>query len=351
VEITPEMHERIRTVYEAGVGSGQVNALARELGLRFQTVSVYANRQGWGYTKGPGAQTKKALEMRELASLHCEHFQECLKLAAKNNVSLECHACDRMTFLRDTWQKEVSLANISRSGEGEQPVKFEGISCPVGEGRKKIMEKQTKDEPATQPADKRPTSDVQRPIMNEKDLVLQNPSTVSIEDLPGPKTKGELETRVCSQADCEFRGKPQPIENFAIQPRYGTRFKMCKACLTKRKQAGQRRRQERLREEKKEGKKIRLKDERPTSNVEHRTSNEMHRPLQGRIEIPELPPIVEYAAPELLEVRVLETLLDGLPDVFAKIVEIAKEQERTPGAQVRYLLKTDYRICGTENKQ
>jgi len=52
----------------------------------------------------------------------------------------------------------------------------------------------------------------------------------------------------------------------------------------------------------------------------------------------------------LLETRVLEALLDGLPDVFDKIVEIARDQERTPKAQVRYLLKTDYRICGERSE-
>jgi hypothetical protein len=360
VKITPAMGERIRAVYAAGVGNGQVRDLAGEMGMAIGAVSAYANRQGWTYARGPGAQTKKSLAARELASLHCEHYRECLGIAAKNNVSLECHTCDRMTFGRDAWQKEVSLANISRSGDGEQSVKVEVTSCPVGGGRKKIVEKQAKDERPTSNGlkDERRTSNVQHRTSNE-----ENPGTISIEDLPGPKSKGELETRICSQADCEFGGDPQPIDNFRRNLRYPEkRFKKCNSCVSKRMQAGQRRRQERLREERKEGKKIRRledqggKDERlsepeattslrPTSNVEYRVSNEKTGPLQACIVIPELPPYGEYVT-ELPEVRVLEALLDGLPEVFAKIIEIARDQERTPEAQVRYLLKTDYRITG-----
>jgi hypothetical protein len=195
------------------------------------------------------------------------------------------------------------------------------------------------------------------------DVMAKDPRETRIEDLPGPKSKGELETRICSQADCEFGGDPQPIDNFRRNLRYPEkRFKKCNSCVSKRMQAGQRRRQERLREERKEGKKIRRledqggKDERlsepeattslrPTSNVEYRVSNEKTGPLQACIVIPELPPYGEYVT-ELPEVRVLEALLDGLPEVFAKIIEIARDQERTPEAQVRYLLKTDYRITG-----
>jgi len=304
---------------------------------------------------------RSAREARIFASTNCVHYQKCRDEAAYANRQMQCHKCEQMKVDRDTWQKEVSLANISRSGEGEQSVKVEEISCPVGEGRKKIMEKQVKDE--------RPTSNVEHQTPNEK-----NPGTISIEDLPGPKSKGELETRVCSQADCEFGGEPQPIDNFRRNPRYPEkRFKKCNSCVSKLMQAGQRRRQERLREEKKEGKKVgrlegrtpvqnEIGDERPTSprlnrkevsrgkNVEHRTSNEMPGPLQERIEIPELMPLIGDRNLRLLETRVLEALLDGLPDVFDKIVEIARDQERTPKAQARYLLKTDCRICGERSE-
>jgi len=51
--------------------------------------------------------------------------------------------------------------------------------------------------------------------------------------------------------------------------------------------------------------------------------------------------ICQYYPPDLLE-----TLLDDLPDVLKTIEETAREQERTPIAQVRYFLKTDYRITG-----
>jgi len=46
--------------------------------------------------------------------------------------------------------------------------------------------------------------------------------------------------------------------------------------------------------------------------------------------------------------KLLPTLLDGLPEVLKTIEETAHDQERTPIAQVRYFLKTDYRIIGAD---
>ena len=57
----------------------------------------------------------------------------------------------------------------------------------------------------------------------------------------------------------------------------------------------------------------------------------------GRIELSPIP-----------DENPLEVLLDGLDEVLNKINEIAKDQERTPIAQVRDLLKTDYRITGAD---
>jgi hypothetical protein len=129
--------------------------------------------------------------------------------------------------------------------------------------------------------------------------IMEEYSTIS---LPGPKSKEEIATQVCSQKDCEHGGKPQPIKNFKLHPKSRTPFKMCNSCLAKRTNAGQQRR--------------RKKNERQNDLATAKPSQNSS----------------------------LEILLNDLPEVLNKIVEVAEKEERTPEAQVRYLLKTDNRL-------
>jgi len=214
-----------------------------------------------------------------------------------------------MKVERDTFKREVNLANFSRSGAGEHSVKIGEMSCPVNiTGEKKIMEKQSKlDE--DQRKDEHRTSNIERPMVNEKD-----------KNEPEP----EPEAQVCKDPECEFGGQAQPIGNFQIHGRSkgsGVRIGTCKSCMTRKRLAGTKR----------------------------KTSNKKPAAAPGDTPQPETetPP-----APRDLKTYqyyphdMLETLLDGLPEVLKTIKETAHEQERTPVAQVRYLLKTDCRITG-----
>lgn len=162
------------------------------------------------------------------------------------------------------------------------------INCQNCKQGKEIMEHQGKDEHST--------SNIERPMMNEKD-------------------GGDTETRVCSQPDCEAGGCPQPIENF--QKHFsGSRLSVCKACMEKKRRAGKMQKQK--------------------GNISAKQEGDLLLP--GTILYPEL----------VIKSNMLETLLDGLPEVLKTIEEMAREQERTPIAQVRYFLKTDYRITGAD---
>jgi len=224
-------------------------------------------------------------DARSFASTNCVYYRECLSAAAKINKQLQCHVCDRMKVARDTFKREVNLANFSRSGAGEHSVKLGEISCPVNmTGEKKIMENQSK--------------------LDEKD-------------------KGEAaETRVCSQSNCEHGGKPQPIDEFKIHPRFGTRFKMCNSCLTKRKQIGQQRRHERRKEEKKKMDEHQGKDEYSTEKIKKN---------------------------EKVEKNFLTIDFSKHTTVLEKIGQIAADELRTPEDQVLYWLKEFSIIANKED--
>jgi len=307
-----KFHERIRAVYESGVGNGQVKALALEIGLAASTVSIYAIGQGWGTRHMNKSEAGKALEMRERASLHCVHFQECLDKAAKNNKgSLECHKCEKFEFIRDHYHKEINLAGINNQIEVPHSVSVGNFECKPAPGingqsnkqGRKIMEEYTKDE--------RPTSNIERPMMNEKD-------------------KGEEETRVCSQADCEHGGKPQPIENFGIHPPSGKRKKMCNTCFSKKLRAGQQRRHERRKEKKKKG-----KDERPTSNSPEASK---HLSASGgsneKIKKDEKIEVTERENEHTLTI-----CFESHQEIYKELIELAEAELRTPGNQTLYMLR------------
>jgi len=191
------------------------------------------------------------------------------------------------------------------------------VNCQNCKQGKKIMENQFrldedqgkdehqgKDEPATQPAGK-------RPMMNEKD-------------------KGEPETRVCKEKDCEFGGEPQPIGSFQIHGPSQKPLGICKVCMGKKLKKGKQEKQKK-------------RDEHSTSNEKTVTASSKADASGPLPPVPLDPKTYQYWPPDLLE-----TLLDGLPEILKTIEETAHEQERTPIAQVRYFLKTDYRITGTD---
>ena len=128
----------------------------------------------------------------------------------------------------------------------------------------------------------------ERPMVNEKD-----------------KNEHEPETQICKEPDCEFGGKPQPIENFGIHASSGKRLRVCKKCMSRRMSEGQQRRHEKKR------------NERPTSNVQHRTSNKK--------------PVADATS--------LTIDFSNHPTVLEKIKRIASDELRTPGNQVLYWLK------------
>lgn len=216
---------------------------------------------------------RKAQEVRAHASINCVHYQKCRDEAAYANRQMQCHKCEKYEFEQDIYQKEVNLANISRSGAGEQSVKVGEISCPANAtgdnckdrgGRKGIMDQHKKD---------------------------------------------EMETKVCSQADCEHAGQPQPIENFGIHGPSGKKRKMCNACFNQRLRDGHQRRHERKKDERLSEPKA-ATSRRPTSNKK---------------------PVADATS--------LTIDFSNHLKVFESIKQIAEDELRTPGNQVLYWLK------------
>lgn len=224
--------------------------------------------------------------------LHCARYQKCLNDAVYAGRAMKCHTCDEIEYEQDNYQKEVGVENICRSGAGEQPVRVDDMSCPVnvtGDGRKgkKIMEEYKGIE----------TRDRKSEVEEQK-----------------PETNENSERQICKEKDCVFAGLGQPIGNFQIHGPSGRPLGICKACMGKK-----------LKKGKQEKKK---RDEKAAAAPGDT--------LQPGTETPPAP----------RDPNMLEILLDELPEVLKTIEEMAHYQERTPISQVRYLLKTDYRIVG-----
>ena len=81
--ITPEMHDRIKSVYQSVTGRGQVNELAREIGLPRWKVSRYAMHQGLipVQKKEPDWNEKELGILERSAHFSPERIQENLKKA------------------------------------------------------------------------------------------------------------------------------------------------------------------------------------------------------------------------------------------------------------------------------
>lgn len=102
--ITPEMHERIRAVYQGMTGRGQVNKLARELGLPRRKITQHAIQQGWVAKKHKTPDwTERELRILETSAHLClERIQKNLKKAGfSRSVTGIVLKRKRMRFLKN----------------------------------------------------------------------------------------------------------------------------------------------------------------------------------------------------------------------------------------------------------
>jgi len=88
--ITPEMHERIRRVYQSGTGRGQVRDLARRLGLPRWKIGRYAIRQGWIATQAsqPDWSEEELAILEHHAHLCPEYIQKRLARSGYHRSSM-----------------------------------------------------------------------------------------------------------------------------------------------------------------------------------------------------------------------------------------------------------------------
>lgn len=144
----------------------------------------------------------------------------------------------------------------------------------------------------------------------------------------------KLETQICKEPDCKHSGEPQPIGNFQIHGPSGRLLGVCKACMGKKLKEG------------KKKKKMARSEDRPAVNK--KSSSALGDTLQPGIKLPPVPRDPEEV--QYYPYDMLDTMLDGLPEILETIKKMAYDQERTPIAQMRYLMKTDYRITGADIK-
>ena len=128
--------------------------------------------------------------------------------------------------------------------------------------------------------------------------IMKDYSKTNIEDLEGPKSKEEMEKmKVCTDPDCEFKGEPQPISNFRIHKQSQKPVKICNSCMNKKIS---------------EGHKKRVK----------------YKP--GSVHI--LPKGAEFVNINLE----LTICFNQHPEVYEDLLELAKQELRTPENQALY---------------
>jgi hypothetical protein len=145
---------------------------------------------------------RDAQSARVFASTNCVHYRECRDRAAFSNREMKCHRCDEMEIQDGVYQKEVALSNLSSGGLQEHPeIEHVGV-IPAGDGPKK-------------------------PYMGSRKM---------------EHTQSAEQTKICRDPNCEHGGQPQPIDEFGVHGRWGTRLNVCNACLAKKRSLGQQRR-------------------------------------------------------------------------------------------------------------
>ena len=114
------------------------------------------------------------------------------------------------------------------------------------------------------------------------------------------KQETVMETKICKDEKCDFKGIPQPIDDFQVHGPSGRRFDICRTCQRRKIKAGHRKR---------------VKKSFPESTEQPKTE-----PGNKRI-------IIDFSK-------------HG--DIYDELLEMAKEQLRSPENQILFIFKLIY---------